>query len=167
MGWWWRHHHQRYIHTYTSIYFVNTTWSYYSVRARRLTHQVSSLLSSSSSYLDNGDTCTLVLLKNNGVDQKASHRLDSDCRIDTTCDSCHDFIRTPFWVFKYLLESLSSLLSNGNNRFTTESFSAYGAASPYFGPMGRVSSWVQFGRVLRLGYDPSTLVVILPLSYNS
>jgi hypothetical protein len=38
--------------------------------ARRLTHQVSSLLTSSSSYLDNGDTCTLVLLRNNGLDQK-------------------------------------------------------------------------------------------------
>jgi hypothetical protein len=38
--------------------------------ARQLTHQVSSLLSSSSSYLDNGDTCTLVLLRNNGLDQK-------------------------------------------------------------------------------------------------
>jgi hypothetical protein len=32
--------------------------------ARWLTHQVSSLLSSGSSYLDNGDTCTLVSLKN-------------------------------------------------------------------------------------------------------
>jgi hypothetical protein len=39
-------------------------------RARRLTHQVSSLLSSGSLYLDNGDTCTLVLLRNNGLDQK-------------------------------------------------------------------------------------------------
>ena len=40
--------------------------------------------------------------------------LDSDCRTDTTCDSCHDFIRTPFWTFKYFLESLSSLFSNGS-----------------------------------------------------
>jgi hypothetical protein len=39
-------------------------------RARRLTHQVSSLLKSCSSYLNNGDTCTLVLLTNNGLDQK-------------------------------------------------------------------------------------------------
>jgi hypothetical protein len=27
---WWGHRHQRYIHTYTSINFNNTTWSYYS-----------------------------------------------------------------------------------------------------------------------------------------
>jgi hypothetical protein len=39
-------------------------------RARRLTHQVSSLLSLGSSYSDNGDTCTLILLRNNGLDQK-------------------------------------------------------------------------------------------------
>jgi hypothetical protein len=39
-------------------------------RGRRLTHQVSSLLSLGSSYLENGDTCTLVLLRNHGLDQK-------------------------------------------------------------------------------------------------
>jgi hypothetical protein len=37
--------------------------------ARWLTHQVSSLLSSGSLYLDNGDMCTLVLLRNNGLDK--------------------------------------------------------------------------------------------------
>jgi hypothetical protein len=39
-------------------------------QARRITHQVSSLLSSGASYLDKGDTCTLVLLRNNGLDLK-------------------------------------------------------------------------------------------------
>jgi hypothetical protein len=39
-------------------------------RARRRTHQISSLLSSGSSYLDNGDMCTLFLLRNNVLDQK-------------------------------------------------------------------------------------------------
>ena len=39
-------------------------------RARQLNHQVSSFLTSCSPDLDNGDTCTLVLLRNNGVDQK-------------------------------------------------------------------------------------------------
>jgi hypothetical protein len=39
-------------------------------RARRLTHQVSLLLSLGSSYLDNGDMCTLVLPRNNRLDQK-------------------------------------------------------------------------------------------------
>jgi hypothetical protein len=34
-----------------------------------------------------------------------------DCRPMATCDGCHDFIWTPFWVFKYLMETLSCLLS--------------------------------------------------------
>jgi hypothetical protein len=38
--------------------------------ARQLNHQVSSFLNSCPSYLDNGDTCTLVLLWNDGEDQK-------------------------------------------------------------------------------------------------
>ena len=36
------------------------------VRARQLNHQVSSLLSSCLSYLDHGDACTLVLVRNQG-----------------------------------------------------------------------------------------------------
>jgi hypothetical protein len=40
------------------------------VRARELNHQVSSFLNSCPSYLDNGDACTLVLLRNDGEDQK-------------------------------------------------------------------------------------------------
>jgi hypothetical protein len=55
---------------------------------------------------------------------------------------------------------------NRNRRFTRDSFSANRAASPYFDPMGCVSSGVQFGRVLGLGYEPSTLVVVFPLPYN-
>jgi transposase InsO family protein len=39
-------------------------------RARQLNHQVSLFLNSCPSYLDNGDTCTLVLLRNDGEDQK-------------------------------------------------------------------------------------------------
>ena len=39
-------------------------------RARQLNQQVSALLSCSHSYLNNGDTCTLVLLRNQGRDQK-------------------------------------------------------------------------------------------------
>ena len=39
-------------------------------RARQLNHQVSSLLSSCSSYLDSGDPCTLVLLRNQGEDRE-------------------------------------------------------------------------------------------------
>ena len=39
-------------------------------RARLLKHQVSLFLSSSQSYFGNGNTCTLVLLRNDGEDKK-------------------------------------------------------------------------------------------------
>ena len=39
-------------------------------RACQLNHQVSSLLSSCPSYLDHGDACTLVLVRNQGEDRK-------------------------------------------------------------------------------------------------
>jgi hypothetical protein len=39
-------------------------------RARQLNHQVITLLSACPSYLDHGDPCTLVLLRNQGEDQK-------------------------------------------------------------------------------------------------
>jgi hypothetical protein len=69
-------------------------------RAHRLTHQVSLVLSSGASYLDNGDTCTLVLLRNNGLDQKGRGIAQAGFRLrtDTTCDGRHDFFRTAFWA---------------------------------------------------------------------
>ena len=39
-------------------------------RARHINHQVSSLLSSYPSYLDHGDACTLVFVRNQGEDRK-------------------------------------------------------------------------------------------------
>ena len=40
--------------------------------ARQLNHQISSFLSSCPLYFDNGKTCTLVLLRNDGEDKKGS-----------------------------------------------------------------------------------------------
>jgi hypothetical protein len=69
--------------------------------AHKLNHQVSSLLSSCPSCLDLGDACTLILIRNQGEDQKGkdSRRLDSDCSIAPTCDSHHGCIRSQIWVF--------------------------------------------------------------------
>jgi hypothetical protein len=39
-------------------------------RARQLNHQVITLLSACPSYLDHGDLCTLVFLRNQGEDRK-------------------------------------------------------------------------------------------------
>jgi hypothetical protein len=89
-------------------------------RAHRLTHQVSSLLSSGSSYLDNGDPCTLVLLRKNRLDQKGrgiaqagfglqdNHdlwwlpRLHSDSVLDVQVLS-RKFIKSAFqWIYNCL-----------------------------------------------------------------
>ena len=76
-------------------------------RARQLNHQVSSFLISCPLYLYNGNTRTLVLLRDDGEDKKGSGfawtgfgRQDN-----TTCNSAHDFIQTPFGAFKYFMES--------------------------------------------------------------
>ena len=47
-------------------------------RACQLNLQVSSALNSCQSYLDNGDTCTFVLLRNNGQDQQGKVQLHSE-----------------------------------------------------------------------------------------
>ena len=47
-------------------------------RVRQLNLQVSSVLNSCQSYLDNGDTCTFVLLRNNGQDQQGKVQLHSE-----------------------------------------------------------------------------------------
>ena len=46
---------------------------------------------------------------------EALREMDSDCRTGPTYDGHHDFIRTLFWAFKYFMESLPSLLSNGSS----------------------------------------------------
>jgi hypothetical protein len=64
---WWRHPHYWYIYANTSTNF----WSHYS-RSCSSTQPSGdyTLLSSCSSYLDHGDPCTLVLLRNQGEDRK-------------------------------------------------------------------------------------------------
>ena len=47
--------------------------------------------------------------------------LDSDCRPVATCDGCHDFIRTPFCVFKYFMEIVWNLISKGSGLMSISS----------------------------------------------
>jgi hypothetical protein len=65
------------------------------------------------------------------------------------------------------LDSCQYLLRGGRNRwFTTKTFSVHGAASPDFGPMGRVSSGAQQGRVLGFRDDlHHVLIILYPLIY--
>jgi hypothetical protein len=164
----------------SSIYFTNTTWSYYS-RLCSLAYLLSKFtLKLRFIIFRQWRPRTLVLLRNNGLDQKRRGITQAGFGLKDRHELWrrHDFILTLFWLFKYFLESLSNLLSKGSGITSISVWSqpqsliyyrvlfSHGVASPYFGPMGRVSSWVQFGRVLELEHDPSTLVVILPLLYN-
>jgi hypothetical protein len=65
------------------------------------------------------------------------------------------------------LDSCPYLLRGGRNHwFTIETFSIHDAASPDFGPMGRVSSGAQQERVLGFRDDVHHVLVILyPLIY--
>uniref|UniRef100_A0A0A9EBL4 Uncharacterized protein n=1 Tax=Arundo donax TaxID=35708 RepID=A0A0A9EBL4_ARUDO len=47
--------------------------------------------------------------------ERGLRRLDSDCSTAPTCDGRHDFIWTRIWAFKYSMESLSSIISNGSS----------------------------------------------------
>jgi hypothetical protein len=75
-------------------------------RTCQINNQVSSFLCSCSSYLDCGDTCTLVFIRNHGQDRKGkdSRRLDSDCRKAPSCDRRHGRIRSRIGAFNYFLE---------------------------------------------------------------
>jgi hypothetical protein len=77
---------------------------------------VITLLSSCPSYLDHGDPCTLVLLRNQGEDRKGKgfEHARSDCRRTPTCDGHHDHLWARIGMFKHNMESLSSLLSYGS-----------------------------------------------------
>jgi hypothetical protein len=63
-------------------------------RARQLNNQVSSFLASYSSYLDNGNVCSILLLRNDGQEQNgvASFRRHSDSRTAAACDSRPDHV---------------------------------------------------------------------------
>jgi hypothetical protein len=103
-------------------------------RARRLTHQVSSLLCSGSSYLENGETCTLVFTQKQWIGSKGKRhragwiRIAGQTRLVTaaTTSSRLRFCRSStFWkayqiYFPTDLESPPYLFGvNRNPRFTT------------------------------------------------
>jgi hypothetical protein len=103
----WRgHHHQWYIHTYTSIYFANTTWSYYS-------------RSCSLAYPSSKFTLKLMFIRfwqwrhvhscftqeqwigSKGKRHRAGWiRTAGQPRLVT---AAHNFIWIPFYLFKYFL----------------------------------------------------------------
>jgi hypothetical protein len=181
IGFWWGYHHQRYIHTYTSIYFASTTWSYYSRSCSsaypscKFTLKLRCIIFRQWRHVHSCFTQKQWIGSKGKKHRAGWIRTAGQTRfvMAATTSSGLRFGRssTSWKVYQIYFPTdpespLYLFRVNRILRFTTESFSTHGATSHYFGPMGLVSSWVQFGRVLGLGYDPNTLVVVLPLPYN-
>ena len=126
-------------------------------RVRQLNHQVSSFLSYYPSCLDLGNTCTLVLIRNQGKDRKGegltlagfglqqSANLWSSPRLRTDSDwgasgLFGKFIKPTFIRIQSHVNIYSAAAAK--IQLPSRSLAVQGAASPYFGLMAHVSSWV-------------------------
>jgi hypothetical protein len=139
---------------------------------RQLNNQVYSLQASYSSYLDNGNVYSVLLLRNdaqewNGVAFASATfgfhnssslwrplwpRMDLDLGVQLLS---RKFLDSTFICIKpqvhIMLEPAAIII------LVQRSFSANGAVTPYFGPFSRVSCWVHFGSILGLEHNPASL----------
>jgi hypothetical protein len=86
-------------------------------RVRQLNNQVSSFLASYSSYLDNGNMCSVCCLGMTDRNETKLHsrRRHSDSRTVAACDGCPNHVWTWIQAYKYFLKSSWSLLSYASN----------------------------------------------------
>jgi hypothetical protein len=86
-------------------------------RARQLNNQVSSFLASYSSYLDNGNMCSIWLLRTMERNKTELHsrRRHLDSRIEAASVGRPNHVWTSIQACKYFLESIWSLLSYASN----------------------------------------------------
>jgi hypothetical protein len=86
-------------------------------RARQLNNHVSSFLASYSSYLDNGNVYSVLLLRNDGQERNELHscRQHSDSRTAADSDGRPNHVWTWIHVCKYFLERYRSLLLYASN----------------------------------------------------
>jgi hypothetical protein len=140
--------------------------------ARQLNNKVSSFLASYSSYIDNGNVCSILLLRNDGQKQNRVAfalatlgfqnssslwrppwpRMDLDSGVQILSGK---LLESTFICIKphvHIMSEPAEIII-----LMQRPFSANGAATPYFGPLGRVSCWVQFECILGLEYDPASL----------
>jgi hypothetical protein len=141
-------------------------------RARQLNNQVSLFLAFYSSYLDNGNMYSVLLLRNdrqerNGVAfapaifgfQNSSSlwqppwpHMDLDSGVQILSGK---LLESTFICIKpqvHIVSEAAAIII-----FVQRSFSANGVVTPYFGPLGRVSCWLQFGCILGLEHNPASL----------
>jgi hypothetical protein len=85
--------------------------------ARQPNNHVSSFLTSYSSYLDNGNMSSVLLLRNNGQEgnRVAFAQATFGFRTTSTCDVRSDHLWTWIQACKYFLEISGSLLSYASN----------------------------------------------------
>jgi hypothetical protein len=140
-------------------------------RGRQLNNQVPSFPASYSSYLDNRNVYSILLLRNDGQEQNrvafapatfrfqnSSHlwwssqpRIDLDSGVQILSRKP---LESTFICIKpqvHIMSEPAAIII-----LVQRSFSANGAATPYFGPLGHVSYWVQFVRILGLEHDPAS-----------
>jgi hypothetical protein len=139
-------------------------------RAREQNNQVSSLQASYSSYLDNGNMCSILFLRNGGREQNGdafapvtfgfqnisslwrppqpSMNLDSGVQILSRKPLESTFICIKPQV--HIMSEPAAIIILVQRPFSTN-----GAVTPYFGPLGNVSCWVKFGCVLGLEHHPA------------
>jgi hypothetical protein len=126
-------------------------------RVRQLNNQVSSFLASYSSYLDNGNMCSILLLRNDGQErnrvafapvkfgfQNSSSlwrllrwRMDLDLGVQILSGK---LLESTFICIKPQVHIMSEPITI--IILVRRPFSANGATTPYFGPLSRVSCWV-------------------------
>jgi hypothetical protein len=141
-------------------------------RAHQLNNQVSSFQASYSSYLDNGNMCSILLLRNdeqewNGVAfTPATFRFQNSSSLWWPPQPLMDLDSGVQILSRKLLESTFICIKPQVHIMSEPAtiiilvqrpFCTNGAMTPYFGPLDRVSCWVQFGRVLGLEHDPAYL----------
>jgi hypothetical protein len=140
--------------------------------ARQLNNQVSSFLASYSYYLDNKNVCSILLLMNEGQEgnrvafASVTSGFQNSSSLWRSPRPRMDFDLGMQILSRKLLESTFICIKPQVHivlKPTTivilvqRPFSVNGVAIPYFGPLGRVSCWVQFRCILGLEHDPASL----------
>jgi hypothetical protein len=141
-------------------------------RAHQLNNLASSFQASYSSYIDNGNVCSVLLLRNDGQEWNGvafapattrfqnsrrlwwlpRPRMDLDSGVQILSRKLLEF---PFICIKpqvhVMLEPAAIII------LVQRPFSTNGAATPNFGPLSRVSCCVLFECILGLEHDPTSL----------
>jgi hypothetical protein len=138
----------------------------------QLNNYVSSFLPSYSSYLDNENVCSILLLRKDGQEgngvafASATSGFQNNNSLWRPPRPCMDLDSDVQILSEKLLESTFICIKHQVHIVSKpvaivilvqRHFSTNGAATPYFGSLGRASCWVQFGRVLALEHNPASL----------